>query len=98
MPTKPLRKATWWTEISKPERVIVAVAVPLILLEALWEAVRDWQAKRELRKLDVERLRRLWEEGVASGPGRFADISELKAEARRRLDTVQAGKKSSGRR
>jgi antitoxin ParD1/3/4 len=66
--------------------------------EVVREAVRDWQAKRELRKLDVERLRRLWEEGVASGPGRFADISELKAEARRRLNTVQAGKKSSGRR
>jgi hypothetical protein len=39
---KPLRKVTWWTEISKPERAIVAVAVPLILLEFLWEAVRDW--------------------------------------------------------
>ncbi len=35
--------------------------------EAVREAVRNWQAKRELRNEDVRRLRELWDEGKASG-------------------------------
>jgi len=34
--------------------------------EIVREAIRDWQFKRELRQKDVERLRRLWDEGKAS--------------------------------
>jgi antitoxin ParD1/3/4 len=65
--------------------------------EIVREAVRDWQTKRALRREDVERLRRLWEEGIASGPGRFSDMSELKAEARRRLKAGPSGKKGRRR-
>jgi antitoxin ParD1/3/4 len=65
--------------------------------EIVREAVRDWQTKRALRREDVERLRQLWDEGVASGPGRFSGISDLKAEARRRLKAARGGKKSGGR-
>ena len=36
--------------------------------EIVREALRDWQFKHELRRKDVERLRRLWDEGKASGP------------------------------
>jgi antitoxin ParD1/3/4 len=38
---------------------------------------------------EVDELRRLWEEGLASGPGRFADMAAIKAEARRRLVEAQ---------
>ena len=34
----------------------------------------------------VEELRRLWQEGLHSGPSRFAGMADLKAEARRRLE------------
>jgi antitoxin ParD1/3/4 len=53
--------------------------------------------KRVLRREDVERLRQLWDEGITSGPGRFSGISDLKAEARRRLKAARGGKKSGRR-
>jgi antitoxin ParD1/3/4 len=38
---------------------------------------------------EVEALRRLWHEGLESGPGRLADMAAIKAEARRRLVEAQ---------
>jgi antitoxin ParD1/3/4 len=35
------------------------------------EALREWKQRRALRQQDIEELRRLWDEGLASGPGRF---------------------------
>jgi antitoxin ParD1/3/4 len=55
--------------------------------EIVREALRDWQARRELRNEEIKGLRRLWDEGLASGPGQYADIGDLKAEARRRVGT-----------
>ena len=43
--------------------------------EIVREAIRDWQFKRELRQKDVERLRRLWDEGKASGPAEPAEAA-----------------------
>ncbi|KPF66913.1 CopG family transcriptional regulator [Bosea sp. AAP35] len=57
--------------------------------EAIRDAVRDWQHKRELRQNDIERLRRLWDEGLASGPGSPVDMNELRAEARQRLELAR---------
>lgn len=37
------------------------------------------------RPNEQEQLRRLWAEGLASGPGRFETIDDIKSEARRRL-------------
>jgi antitoxin ParD1/3/4 len=59
--------------------------------EIIREALRDWQARRELHNEDMKRLRRLWDEGLASGPGQFHDIADLKAEARRRIETARRG-------
>lgn len=42
--------------------------------------------RRAVQQQDVEELRRLWAEGLASGRGRFADIEGIKVEARRRLE------------
>jgi antitoxin ParD1/3/4 len=41
----------------------------------------------------VAELRRLWQEGLASGPGRFKSIDQIKKEARRRTtsDTAASG-------
>jgi antitoxin ParD1/3/4 len=53
--------------------------------EIVREAIRDWQLKRELRHEDIARLRRLWDEGKASGAPARLDAAALKREARRRL-------------
>lgn len=58
--------------------------------EAIRDAIRDWQHKRELRQEDVHRLRELWDEGLASGSAGRVDLDALRLEARRRL---QAAKK-----
>ena len=57
--------------------------------EIVREALRDWQFKQELRRKEVERLRRLWDEGKASGPAEPLDFGELRKEARRRLGEIQ---------
>lgn len=49
------------------------------------EALLEWHEKRGLPEDRVEELRRLWHEGLASGPGRFETMAAIKAEARRRL-------------
>lgn len=52
--------------------------------EIVREAIRDWQLKRELRQEDIERLRQLWDEGIASGPPRPVDFDKLRREVRRK--------------
>jgi antitoxin ParD1/3/4 len=59
--------------------------------EAIREALRDWQWKRELRGEDLKHLRELWRQGKASGPAVPLDLVETRKEAQRRL------KKASGR-
>jgi antitoxin ParD1/3/4 len=45
----------------------------------------DWHLKRELREADIDRLRQLWDKGVASGSAVPLDFDELRRKARRRL-------------
>jgi antitoxin ParD1/3/4 len=52
--------------------------------EIVREAIRDWQLKRELRHEDIQRLRQLWDEGIASGPPRPVDFEKLRREVRRK--------------
>ncbi|WP_089727507.1 type II toxin-antitoxin system ParD family antitoxin [Candidatus Thiosymbion oneisti] len=58
--------------------------------EVVREALRDWKLRRSLHQQEADELRRLWNEGLDSGPSRFADMAEIKAEARQRLDKTQA--------
>ena len=37
------------------------------------------------KALTIMELKRLWRKGLASGPGRYGSMDEIKAEARRRL-------------
>ena len=53
--------------------------------EIVREAVRDWQLKRDLRQEDINRLRRMWDEGVASGSAGKLNMKALRKEARERL-------------
>jgi antitoxin ParD1/3/4 len=36
--------------------------------EVIRTALREWELKEELRRLEGERIGRLWDEGLASGP------------------------------
>ena len=52
--------------------------------EVVREALRDWKHRRDFNQAGPEELRRLWTEGLHSGPGRHTTIQEIIAEARRR--------------
>lgn len=54
--------------------------------EVVREALRDWKRKRALEQKALDEIRELWHEGLGSGPGKFASIDEIKAEARRRFE------------
>jgi antitoxin ParD1/3/4 len=60
--------------------------------EAVRDALREWQWKRELRGEDLNRLREMWRAGKASGAAVPLDLTEVRQEARRRL------KKATGQR
>jgi antitoxin ParD1/3/4 len=53
--------------------------------EAIREALREWQWKREFRGEELEFLREKWRAGKASGPAVRVDWDEFRAEAKRRL-------------
>jgi len=53
--------------------------------EVIREALREWNLRRSLLQQGREHIQKLWAEGITSGPGEFKDITEIKAEARRRL-------------
>ena len=53
--------------------------------EVIREALRDWKLKRSLQQNELAELRSFWQAGLASGPGRLADMNAIKAEARQRL-------------
>lgn len=57
--------------------------------EVVREAIRDWQAKRELRHEEINRLRKLWDEGVVSGEAGPVDMKGLRREARARLNAAR---------
>ena len=60
------------------------------------EALRDRQMKHELRREEIRHLRRLWDEGMASGSGGKLDFAELRQEARQRLKAAQEGSRNAG--
>jgi len=94
------------SKISKVTKVSVALTPEMTALvheavasgdyasgsEVIREALREWKLRRSSKLHDEEELRRLWDEGLANGPGRFADMDAIKREARRRLE---AGKTDS---
>ena len=63
--------------------------------EIVREAIRDWQVKRELRQEDIKRLRKLWDEGKASGPARPFNIERTIARARERFKKARRNKSAA---
>lgn len=60
--------------------------------EVIREALREWMAREPLRSAEIERLRKAWSEGLASGEPESFDIEAIKAKARQRLlRTASAG-------
>jgi antitoxin ParD1/3/4 len=53
--------------------------------DAVLGAVEEWRAQRQADVIGVEELRRLVQEGIESGPGRFESFEDIRAEARRRF-------------
>jgi antitoxin ParD1/3/4 len=58
--------------------------------EVVGEALREWMERRENHGYTLAELRRLVQEGIDSGPSRFASIDEIKAEARRRFERANS--------
>ena len=52
--------------------------------EVIRDALRHWKERRIHQDMGVDELRRLWQEGIESGPGRFKSIDAIKKEARLR--------------
>lgn len=90
--------------MSKVEKISVALTPEMATLvrdavesgeyasssEVIREALREWKQKRLLQLQNLEELRSVWQEGVESGAGRFAEIEAIKQEARSRLGkTIQ---------
>jgi antitoxin ParD1/3/4 len=58
--------------------------------EAVREALREWQWKREFRGGELERLREAWDKGVASGRAAPMTRDDFLREARKRLKKATA--------
>lgn len=54
--------------------------------EAVRDAVRLWDERRQKRERQLERLGKAWDEGKASGPAGPLDMAEIIAEARAERD------------
>jgi antitoxin ParD1/3/4 len=53
------------------------------------EALGRWKEERALFGYTIEELRALAQQGIDSGPGRFADMASIKAEALSRLEQAK---------
>lgn len=53
--------------------------------EAVREALREWQWKRQQRAEELNRLREQWREGKASGPATPLDVADIRKQAREKL-------------
>ncbi len=72
-------------EMAAAVRAAVANGEYVSSSEVVREALRDWQLRRSLHQKALENLRQLWQEGVDSGSGMYANMQAIKAEAQRRF-------------
>ncbi|MBZ9982910.1 MULTISPECIES: type II toxin-antitoxin system ParD family antitoxin [unclassified Mesorhizobium] len=85
------RSITLSPELAAAVDDVVAAGEYASASEVIRDALRQWKDRRDLFGYTVEELRRLVQEGIDSGPGRFESMDEIKAEARRRLRSDDAG-------
>ena len=60
--------------------------------EVIRDALRLWNARRQLRKYDLEILRQRWDEGKLSGRAGPLDIQGLIAAEREKLEGAEDGR------
>jgi len=53
--------------------------------EVIREALREWKARRAARSDAISEIRRLWDEGIRSGPSKDFDVAAIKKRGRQRL-------------
>jgi antitoxin ParD1/3/4 len=58
--------------------------------EVIRTALREWELKEEMRRLEGERIAKLWDDGLASGPARERSIEDIIDEAKARLAAGKA--------
>jgi antitoxin ParD1/3/4 len=58
--------------------------------EVVGEALLEWRLRRALNPTERDTLCSLWDEGVASGPGRFDSMDKIREAARRRWAEEQS--------
>jgi antitoxin ParD1/3/4 len=51
--------------------------------EVIREALREWKARRAARSDAVSEIRRLWDEGIKSGPSKNLNVAATKKRGRR---------------
>jgi antitoxin ParD1/3/4 len=69
-------------EMAAAVRDAVATGEYASASEVVREALRLWKAHQIARARELEELRRMWREGLDSGPTSPLDFAEIKAEAR----------------
>ena len=57
--------------------------------EVIREALREWKARRAARSDAISEIRRLWDEGMKSGPSKNLDIPAIKKRGRQRLQATR---------
>jgi antitoxin ParD1/3/4 len=70
------------SEMAAAVRDAVATGEYASASEVVREALRLWKAHQTARAREVEELRRIWREGLDSGPATPLDFDEIKAQAR----------------
>ncbi|MBZ9732569.1 type II toxin-antitoxin system ParD family antitoxin [Mesorhizobium sp. CA18] len=79
------RSITLSPELAAAVDDVVAAGEYASASEVIRDALRQWKERRDLFGYSVEELRKLVQEGIDSGPGRFESMEEIKAEARKRF-------------
>ncbi len=79
------RSVALTADMATIERQAVASGDYASASEVVRDALQEWQQKRAVDGGVAEELRRLWNEGLASGPAEPLDMAAIKREARARL-------------
>lgn len=75
-------------EMAATMREVVQAGEYASASEVMREALRDWKLRRAQRQEAIGELRRLWDQGIASGPASDGDqaFARIKAKLDAKLD------------
>jgi len=86
------RSITLSPELAAVVDDVVAAGEYASASEVIRDALRLWEQRRQMRERDVEVLRRLWDEGKASGRVGRPDVKRLITEERAKLKRSKGGR------